>query len=58
MGYIGHTRGICCGGIIEKLWCNRYCCGYAMRMHGPCFNDLAYVFYTAARGCICSAYAY
>jgi hypothetical protein len=35
-------------GVVEKLWCDRCCCGYATRMHGPCFDNLARLFYTAA----------
>ena len=45
------------GGIIEKLWYNRCCYGYATRIHRLCFNNLARVLYTIASGihmpCIC-----
>ena len=47
IGYIGYTRGVCYSSIVEKLWCDRCYYGYATRMHGLYFNNLAYVFYTA-----------
>jgi len=57
IGYAGHTYGVRYSGVIEKLWCDRYCYGYATRIHGLYFNDLAHVFYTAASRmhmpCIC-----
>jgi len=49
MGYTGHTYSIYYSGVVEKLWCDRYY-RYATRIHGPYFNNLARVFYTAASG--------
>jgi hypothetical protein len=37
-------------GVVEKLWCDRCCYRYATRIHGPCFDNLARLFHTAASG--------
>jgi hypothetical protein len=50
IGYTGHTLSMRCSGVVEKLWCDRCCCGYATRIYGPCFNNLARILYTAASG--------
>ena len=35
-------------GVVEKLQCDRYYYGYATRIYGPYFNNLACLFYTIA----------